>query len=67
MQRHGMVVARKASNNDDDDDDDNDDDNVDGEENEEVEGRRWSRGTSSAAPGGDYDNAGRRFGAVKII
>lgn len=62
MQRHGVVVAGKASDNDDDDEDD-----VGWRGDRRGGGCRWSRGTSSAAPGGDYDNAGRRFGAVKII
>ncbi|KYN39747.1 hypothetical protein ALC56_05855, partial [Trachymyrmex septentrionalis] len=51
VQRHGMVVARKAGNNDDDDDDDDDDDNVDGEENEEVEAADGAEERARPCPG----------------
>jgi len=55
VQRHGIVVARKAGNvnddDDDDDDDDNNDDNVDGEENEEVEAADGAEERAQPRPG----------------
>ncbi|KYN02401.1 hypothetical protein ALC62_06781 [Cyphomyrmex costatus] len=45
VQRHCMVVARKAGNNDDDDDD------VDGEENEEVEAADGAEERARPRPG----------------
>lgn len=45
MQRHGMVVAKKAGN------DDDNDNNVDGEENEEVEAADGAEERARPRPG----------------